>query len=775
MIRLFVDGVELPLLNTTEVMPRYSIAKLHNIGSWRSGDDIEVEVASSPEVDGVMLYGADLHRGASFNDTAHEARLTVDDTPVFEGLATLIATYSDGAVHRYKLRLRRGGAEWAKIAALTPLSGSDIDFQTGYTVVGIENSWSGESAVRFLPMQHDSYPAMEAPDFYVVEKILMPHEYHPFISVEAIVEDVLRRGGYDLRSDFLRSSLFKRLMMSGAYRTIDTSVAEMTMGCKAYRTFSSTATAPESGVINVCEPRLPSNIGAIVDTTNSNAVDENGKRLSGAYDNGPSMSFDESNPIFRPKREISVSFEYFLHYTTECRMVSSSHLQGFTNIYLANGCVVNVILPNPYIDCRNEVYPNTRYKLIVFDHESGNRYKLSGMTSVSGEESIVETTSADSVIQTQLYVHKSTDSDYTLFTGDWALYSGDVTRDLTREVALTVRTPFEVVTPTSPKRLNQMQFRGAIEGQQLTLHSGCSVKAIFGGAVGYGDILNFKDIAHHKMQQIDVLEAVAHMFNLCFYSHDPSHTLYVEPYDSFFSGEIVDWRDRQRGHSWSYDEALPNIFERVRLAYAGSDGVATRLAEDEDSHAGWTFTAKGYGSKMGTESRLNPLFYPTVSMRNVASIAPSAEILTVGNRDTIATNDYVEPRIVLYHGLRELPQSERWQSSRDTSRYPFASFHSASADATLDFSDRDNLVGLHSYYERELRECSERGELLSTIEMRADEYMALLDPMSEGANIRSRFRLSTEYGSSLFTLIGIEKYDAESHTAICRFRRMLTD
>lgn len=775
MIRLYVDGDELPLLDTTEVMPRYSVAMLRDIEGWRSGDDIEVEVASIPQSDAIMRYAADLHRGDSFNDGAHEARVTVDGTTVFEGLATLIATSSDGMTPRYRLRLRRGGAEWAKIAALTPFSEGGIDCDMRYSIYDIERSWSDDSDVRFLPMQRDSYPPLEAPDLYIVEKIFMPQEYHPFISVDAIVQDVVRRGGYNLRSEFMKSSIFQRLMMSGAYRTVDTAAAEMAMGFKAYRSFSSSAQASPSGIVNVCEPQMACNIGVIADTTDSSAVDEGGKRLSGAYDNGDTISYLNGNMLFTPKREIGVSFEYFIHYTTECRMVSSSHLQGFTSIHLSNDCDINVILQNPYIDRRNEVYPNTLYKLMVFDHEEGNSYMLSGMTSVSGEECQVRSTANDTVSSTRLYVRSSGSSTYRLFTGDWALYDGHVERNTTREVSLTVRTPFERVTPTSPKEFKEIQFRGAIEGQQLTLHSGCSVRPIFGGGVGYGERLSFKDVAHHNIQQIVLLDAIAHMFNLCFYSHEPSKTLYIEPYDTFFNGAIVDWRERQRGHSWSYDEALPKIFERVRLAYAASDGVALRLAADEDGLAGWTFATQGYGSKMGTESRINPLFYPTATMNSVASVAPSAEVLTIGDRDKVASNDYVEPRIVLYHGLRKLPNNERWQAYNSTALYPFASFHSPNADATLDFSDRDNLVGLHSYYERELRECSERGELLCDVEMSVDEYLALLDPMTEGANIRSRFRLSTEYGSSLFTIVGIEQYDAESHTATCRFRRMLAD
>lgn len=774
MKRLYIDGIELPLLNTSEVMPRYDMSMLRDIESWRSGEDIEVEVMATPEVDSIMLYGADIHRAASFNDTLHEALLTMDDIPLFEGVATLIASTSTGTTRSYTLRLRRGGAEWAKVAALTMLNKSDIECEIPYTIAEIERTWSGDQAVRLLPLQHDSYPDPVNSSIYAVERVLMPHEYHPFISVKALLDAVIKSGGYRLRSGVMESELFKRLMMSGAYRAVDGSMAEAAMGFKAYRTFTSSLTASQSGMVSVSEPRVGLNIGAIVDTTDADAVDESGNRLHGAYDNGDTISFANGNPLFTPKRDISVSFEYFLHYTTECRMLSRTRLQGFTNIHLANGCDVQVTLQNPYTDRRNSIVPNVQYRLIVFDHEEGNTYLLNGIAEGLSAECNV-TTSSTAPKTTQLYVRRATDTEYTLFEGEWAIYDGHVRREFEREVQLTVRTPFESVTPTSPRLINDIMFSGAIEGQKLTLHSGCSMRGIFSGSVGYGDYLRFEDIAHHNMRQIDVMSAVAHLFNLCFYSHEPSRTLYIEPYDTFFNGPIVDWRERQRGDSWSYDEGLPNCFERVRLAYGGSDGVVTRLSDDEHNDAGWTFTTSGYGSKMGVESRKNPIFFPTASLTDATSTAPSAEILTVGNRDTADANSYVEPRIVLYHGLCELPNGERWQAYDTQSKYPFASFHSPNADATLDFSDRDNLVGLHSYYDRELRECAERGVLVCDIAMSVDEYMALLDPMTEGANVRSRFRLRTEYGSSLFILQRIEKYDAESHTATCCFRRMLVD
>lgn len=775
MIYLYIDGVRMTPRNTTSVMPSYNIGKLKSVSAWRSGDDIEVEVESTPEIEAVMGHAADMHRAISFNDMPHEAKLSIDGTTVFEGSASLIATRSETSHHSYIIRLRGGGAEWAKIAALTPLSKSDIECNMALNLSSIESSWSDDSIVKYLPLQHDSYPKPKPAGLYAVEQMLMPQDYHPFISIKALVDKIIEKGGYKLQSDFMNSELFGQLMMSGAYRTTDCSAAENAMGFKAYRTTTTTIKAPQTGIVNLCMPlSVTHNIGPIVDSVDPSAVDEAGNRLADAYNNGGCLSFPDGDPVFTPTREVSVSFECFLHYTTECRMVSSKKLQGFTDIHLSNGCNVAVALQNPYIDKRNDVIPSKQYKLIVFDHQSGYKYRLEGIAdNLSNECTVVPP--SDAPTTTRLYYKGATDSSYMLFDGDWALYDGHVERSLSREITLTIRTPYMRVTPTSPKRFNDMQIGGGIEGQQITIHSGCYMRPIFSGTVGYGDIIKFEDIAHHNINQIAIIEALAHLFNLCIYTHKPSKKVYIETYDKFFNGEIVDWRHRQIDGKWEYEEGAPNCFESIRLCYAGNDGVVRRIAGEDNSYGEWFFSTPGYSSKMGTDSRINPLFYPTVSFTESTTSAPSAEVLTVGDRDQLLLNDYVEPRIVLYSGMRELPVNERWQAYNTLHQYPFVSFHSPDADATLDFNDRDGLIGLHQYHDRELRESSERGTFTCAIKMRPDEYLALLDPASEDANIRSRFRLKSEYGTSLFTLLSIEEYDTSNYIAKCRFRRTLTD
>lgn len=178
---------------------------------------------------------------------------------------------------------------------------------------------------------------------------------------------------------------------------------------------------------------------------------------------------------------------------------------------------------------------------------------------------------------------------------------------------------------------------------------------------------------------------------------------------------------------------------------------------------------------LGVGTRVNPVFYPTLSLSGYIGSVPSAEVLTVGDREEATESDYVEPRVVLYHGLRSLPSDECWVAYTSANRYPYAAFHSASALQSLCFEDRDGCQGLHSYHDTELNESVKRGSLRCKIMLPLTDYLSLFDPNSTTLSIRSRFRLEINGASSLYTLRAVESYDALQGVATCLFRRTMSD
>lgn len=773
MVVLRVDGVECKLRSEDVKLPSHSARVYESVQAWRENSELRLDVVATPAMMQLFGHAEDMHRTEDFNLRQHVGVVEVDGVALFEGDATLLGVERSGEELFYRVLLKTKGHDWAHNAAHTRLKNSDVDSSVRMTLYGVEATWEGDKAVRMLPLRRDSYPSAEPTGLYATQQMFMPHEYYPFISVVDVVQSIAKSAGYTLHSRFFESDEAKRLMMSGAYRNVDCSLLNSTMGFKALRSTSTSATAGEDGRVYAWEPIFGSNAGALVDTIDPEMLDEEGRPMSDAYSNGGCFTFDGARPLFTPKREVNVAFDMHIDYTTEYRIASSRYLQGFTQLHLANDCDVEVVLHNPFIDMRNNVVSDMAYKLFIFDYDPLCSYRLDGVGNVTGRVTTVSFGADYSSVK--LWVRSAGSTKYVEYAGDWALYEGYVADGGSRRVVVNVRTPYETIRPSEPKRFNDICFGGAVEGQQMTLNAGCSVTPIFGGVAGYGAELKFADVANIDISQSEMLEAVAHLFNLRIYSHAPTKSLYIEPYDNFYGESVADWRDRQVGDGEVVSECVVDGFERYVLGYQPTDGAAASYTKGEESELGtWDCHVENYAAKRSTNKLLNPLFHPTASFAGATASAPSAMLLTVGDRDVLSVSDYVEPRIVYYHGVVSLPEDECWPSPSGREGYPLAAFHSREMDATLAFDDRDGCRGLHHYYDAQLAEATTRQLLECDIHLSPVEYAALFDPNS-AVTLRSHFRLEACGQNSLFRLERMENYNPKTHVARCIFARRMED
>ena len=773
MLKLVIDGRVCPIADKRVTLPDYRASKLRSVEGWREGRRLNVGVASTPVTDALFHHAGNILRGELFNDSYHFASLEVDGVVVYDGVVTLESVEHSPGGKVYRIAIRSGGAEWADTAALKRLNETDIRYTTTMTLASVEASWNNSSGVVMLPMLRDSYPEVAQTGQYTAQHTLMPHDYHPFISVPTILHKIASAEGYTIQSKFLGTTLASRLMISGGYPAVRTEQAESTMGFKALRSRTTTATAGEDGRVYAWEPIFAANVGGLVDTVSPTTLDESGNPMCEAYSNGGCMTFNSGRPKFTPKREVSVAFDVHLRYTTDFRIVSSQKLQGFNIIHLSPGCELRLQLHNNYVNQRNQVSGGRTYRLFIFDYDPTKSYSITGGSAITGAVSTV-TMEAQVPPMAKLYVKGSNDSVWSIYSGDWALYDAHVTGVGQRDVEITVRTPFMKATPTSPITFNDIFFGGAAEGQSLTLASGCSITPIFSGAPGYGQVVSFADVANVDISQLELLEAIAHMFNLCVYTHRPTKRIFIEPYADFFSGRVVDWTRKQLDNGVLLNEGAVSTFEHTTLGYQPADGVTVREMGDAELGT-WSRHNTSYGAKQGEERLLNPLFMPTLSLAGTISSAPSAQILTVGDRDDVYSSDNIEPRVILYFGLVRLPEGEMWLASSTLGGYPLGAFHSAAMGQTLCFEERDGCKGLHTYYDREMEERTTRLGLMCQVRISPIEYRDMFDPDGLKATIRSRFRLRVEGNTSLFRLESIEDYNPETCVARCTFRQLLED
>ncbi len=782
-MELTIDNQRAILGKEQVLIPASYPANAASIEALREGRKLKLTLPRCPTNDRLFGRAFDPETATRFNATRHRASLSHDAATLFEGSLRLMQASTEG----YRVELREGGADWATAAALTRFNALKIDYNRPLTPTTIHDSWSNEDPVRFFPIHRDSYEvAHSSLDLLPTERLLSVDDYHPFLHLETIVKRIFTEAGYTIRSRFLESSFFRSLYMSGAYTSRDTTALAKQMGFRAARLNDVSATANRLGRVYTNPFMSINSIGNLVESATPQSIDSEGKVVANLYNHGDCFKIDDDGSIcYTPLAAASIGFEYHLRYTTQHRIRSRTQLTGFDSIYLGSGNELRFTLANRYVDRRNSLNCGQEYRIIVFDHNEGDIYRLyysyenSPKTlwcGFSTRSTAITTPASATISNPQLEVLH--DGVWVTYTGDWAIYDGYIEEVGKTIVELRIRTASEPLTPSSPKRFDNFYLFGAEPGMQLTIHAGTTIESFFRASPGYGTMLRFADVAHLSIRQIDLLEALAHLFNLRFSTDEARHEVTIEPFDTFYTSPPIDWRPLiDREQPIVLTDLTTQLHAQRAWGYAEGDGVVKRFERETEGPLGyWRTTTDSEATLMGTQTQRNPLFAPTVSSLGHYANAPSARLLQIGDRDTVEA-DAVEitPRIVSYCGLHSLAEGERWGFPADDGRYPLAVFHFAGDDeclpVNLGFEDREGVKGLHRFYDRQLHHECYGGLIELSLRIPPHRFEALMTPRSSAGNLQSTFRLATPEGEACGILLEVGSYDAESGRLNCTLLR----
>lgn len=784
--KLKIDGRACDLGTATLAVPGYTAQKTKDPDACREGRKLTVRIPPTQRNSALLGAPRDPCTGTRFNETDRKAEITAGGTVLLAGAARLLKASDEG----YTIEIREGGAEWAEQAARRMFNTLGIDYGAALTADTVRKSWTDDTPVRFFPIHRDEYPQQSnGQDLLPAERVLTVDDYHPFLHVATLVEKIFEEAGYTLESDFMRTPEFRELYMSGAYPSHDTAGAEARMGFRARRTAPATATASPTGWVYADPKSTIHTVGNIVETATPLTPDADGEAITDLYNNGGTFGTENGMIRFMPPTQVRVGFEYYLKYTTDHRILDRTRLRGFDSIYLGPGSEVRFTLANRYEDRRGEMAADRSYRVVVFDHTEGSQYRLTGMrggapgwiwTTFEGRSALVTTPATGNPTDPELWIMRS--GTWVRYAGDWALYDGYVEETGRTTVELRMRTATEEVSPASPKYFYAIHFFGAEAGMSLTLHKECSLEADFRSGPGYGSWLHFADVAQHRIRQSELLEALAHMYNLRFYTDEAVRKVYVEPADVFYGkGPEADWRGKSDlAEPVELEDRALGIHEERTWCYQEGDGAVKRYETEQETEFGaWTAATDNRAAKMGGETLRNPLFSPTIDSTGHYRNARSARLPQVGDRDTTDDDTAFAPRIVRYAGMHPLPAGERWGYPADGAEYPLAAFHFEGDETTpaftLCFEDRDGATGLHRYYDRQTEEEATREKITLSLRLAPDEFAALLAPGTGAPDIRSVFRLDAGGEPVRATLETIEEYDPARGTARCTFLRRRED
>lgn len=790
-MELRIDNQQGDLTPGTSVSLGWSSDSLKSVEALREGLSITLELPSTP-INDALLQEARLPHGAErFNFSLHRAQITQEGVPLFEGVARLRSCSPQDLSHCYRIELRGGAADWAKMATRQRLDTLPILFDKPLLPSTICDSWGDrDEVVRFLPIASDDYRAPYAEgSMRAVEQLLSVDDFHPFLHLKSLLEAIFVRAGYTVESDFLQSDFFRSLYISGAYPSSDTAMRKKRMDFLALRSRSNSAVADATGRVYATPFMAVNTVGNLVDAYLPNTPDEEGNPLQECFSTNDCFRVEEGEILFRPLTELKAGFEYHLRYRTDYRIQTRHCLAGFDGVYLGEGADYRTELPNRFVDRREELIAGQQYRIVVFDHRAGESLRLRlGEGEVvklfSSRSELVTLPSAGAVGTPWLERLNPSTNHWEPYTGDWALYDGYVEECGTTEAELRIRTAAEPLGPTSPKYFRHIYFYGAEPGMTFTLLKGSSLRPTFSSRPGYGERLTWSEISCHDFRQAELVEAVAHLFNLRIFSDEEQRVLFIEPYGDFYEQEqAVDWSDKVVSEAIRIEQSDAREHEACRYGYLRGDGAVERLNQTLESPFGeWLSPRESMATLEGEQEVRNRLFAPTLNDGGHFEGAPSALVLRVGNRDREESVERFEftPRIVSYRGLKPLPVGEWLGAPVPEGVYPLAAFHLPKGDGevgvTLCFEDRDGVPGLHRFHDPSEEVCNRGEELLLTLRLGADEFEALRHRSTAdavGLDALFLFRLGEE--NVRCRLEAIESYEPLQGRARCRFSLLNDD
>ena len=792
MVRVWIDGRECDVApKSLEKLPlNFDVEQLRDVEGARNGRTITLSLPASPRNNAILGASQRLYDAERFNEKHHTLLVKQDEVAIFEGTAHLVATeVREGGSGSYTLQATEGGADWVEMLARTRLSDLDIDFSGRLTPEMIASTWEGRQEVCFLPIHRNNFERRYSDDSDVMaERVMLTDDYHPFLSVSAMVCKMFARCGYTLRSNFFSSDLATNLYMSGDYARSDASAVRDKCDFFARRSAPTTALADYGGRVYASKSVTAHSVGPVVDTADPTAVDSEGVLMSETFSTAGSFTFDESGNIgFKPKVSARVGFLLHAEYTTSYKILSRERFTGFDTIEGVGGVRAHFSLTNTFKDRRNEVTKNFSYRAIVFDHTTDREYRLVERLTSGEEYEMGVWTSRTALVTSHatllptsltLYYRTSSDAAWVEYADDWALYDGYISEVGKVDVEVDVRFPPQDVAAGEMFMLDKFWFGGAERNMFITLGVGTTLRPYFTSVAGYGSSLTFDDIAPRRVSSLELLGAVGEMFNLVFYTDSRSREVYIEPLEEFYDkSKVFDLTSRV---DTTKGLRLADIGvgkpQDTTLAYIEADLASHELSQQEGQRLGeWSFRNSLYGTKLSIRQLGRRLFTTSCNISDVVGSAPSASIVRVGDigADEVSADEPFTPHILCYKGLRQLPEGEWWGATTKSNSYPYATF--CDKTTNLCFEERGGVAGLSRYYEPMLCRERDRESLALDLHLSPAEIVDLFTVDDRNASVRTLFRFSVMGESSLFRLSRVDSWSVESRVLHAIFERIERD
>ena len=612
-----------------------------------------------------------------FNHEKHTGKITCRGAVLLTGPLELTGcnVNADGS-GEYRLSLRVPPPAWIERAALKKLSETAVDYDKILNEQTIRESWTDNSPVKFLPVKRDSELAYGQSQG--VLDSLWYENYHPFVQVKALLDAITGAAGYRIESQFLNDPFFQSLYMSGRYGGTPATENVSRMDFVARRNAADKSISADSqGRVYTSAGSAANSVGPAVDILQPATATDNPYY-------GKSLRTIDGRFAFVPETDVIAGFEWQMKVRFTPQLYSSTQLRGLFRIGWDDETIYEgSSLPNPLTDHKNSGGKPGQYRLVCFDNQTKARRITIHYT--RGTTASNSTSQPASVISCAYdfshAVCEESQNGIWMPVDNWAFYVNAEYQAFTsqtrvEELNLSLRSAPLLRSGNEPLFFDTLVFETA-PGSTFTLCQGATVRPFFYAMPQAGKPAAFAALfAHEKKQQV-LIEAVAHLFGLHFYTDESAKVIYIEPRFTFLDNtHPLDWTskiDPEKPFVW--EESGNELYETETIRYRPGDAVIERndagtgkIFGQWSAHSGHRFARKGERIDQ------NPLFTATRDERNSLRSAPDASMIVVGNRNGKNERLDFPEKIVRYLGMLPLPDGQRWGWPAAEQKYPAVMF-----------------------------------------------------------------------------------------------------